>query len=323
MNNEFIDEKLSELTNVDYESSESSDSVSLKNEMDVDQEPGKPTNATSKTAQNKDKSSSGKSSKFDPELENLQKVDIFLQQLPYFDKIKQNAFQAFEEIQSNLAECIALNEIRPGFVHWTNRLIIFIHEYGLFFTKEEHIRLVRVYIELMLTPSIDLPTVDLCFQVLTDLLKKYDKISRNDLTIDWRSIYSLYLRIHKISDISSVLAPENIEQTSFANFIKYARIYFDESATQEMLAEWRPIICPFDLSMSKAFERLKLFLPTILYEHESGPKLWLNEFLNLWTTLSTRHYWESHLINLFARVAHDTIGNSIGVRTYLIYLVIS
>lgn len=139
--------------------------------MDVDQEPGKPTNATSKTAQNKDKSSSGKSSKFDPELENLQKVDIFLQQLPYFDKIKQNAFQAFEEIQTNLAECIALNEIRPGFVHWTNRLIIFIHEYGLFFTKEEHIRLVRVYIELMLTPSIDLPTVDLCFQVLTDLLK--------------------------------------------------------------------------------------------------------------------------------------------------------
>lgn len=75
-----------------------------------------------------------------------------------------------------------------------------------------------------------------------------------------------------------------------------------------MLAQWRPILCPFDLSMSEAFERFKLFLPTVLLDNELGPSLWLNEFLNLWTTLSTRHYWESHLISLFSRVAHDTIG---------------
>ena len=105
-----------------------------------------------------------------------------------------------------------------------------------------------------------------------------------------------------------------------------------------MLAEWRPLMCPFDLSMSKAFERFKLFMPTILYEHEKGPRytieqfntiqvqltisilqfltlilngkksLWMNEFLNLWTSLSTRHYWETHLTQLFSRVAHDTIG---------------
>ncbi len=34
----------------------------------------------------------------------------------------------------------------------------------------------------------------------------------------------------------------------------------------------------------------------------------MNEFLNIWTTLSTRHYWESHLTHLFSRVALDTIG---------------
>ena len=86
----------------------------------------------------------------------------------------------------------------------------------------------------MLTENIDLPTVDLCFQILTDLLKyknlkvvfilhwilkkkkfrKYDKISRLELVIEWRPIYDLYIRIHKINDISSVLAPENV---SFKN----------------------------------------------------------------------------------------------------------
>lgn len=148
---EFIDEKLSELvTGGGYESSESSDSMDL-------------VEATDKPAQ--------RFKKRDPDLEHLQKVDLFLQQLPYFDKIKLNAFQSFDEIKSKLSECLSLNELRPGFVHWTNRLIIFIHEYGLFFTKEDHLKLINVYLELMLTPNIDLPTVDLCFQILTDLLK--------------------------------------------------------------------------------------------------------------------------------------------------------
>lgn len=107
----------------------------------------------------------------DPDLVNLQKVDVFVKQLPFFDKIKANGFRAFEDLKRNLTKALVLNEMRPGFVHWTNRLIIFIHEYGLFFTKEDHIKLIKMYIEVMLTPNIDLPVVDLCFQVLADLLK--------------------------------------------------------------------------------------------------------------------------------------------------------
>ena len=159
MNSEFIDEKLSELASGGgYESSESSDSASIKNEMDLDQVPEKIDSSSNKK-------------NLDLDLANLQKVDIFVRQLPFFDKIKQNAFQALEDIKSSLAECLVNNEIRPGFVHWTNRFIIFIHEYGLFFTKEDHIRFIKIYIKLMLIPNIDLPTVDLCLQILTDLLK--------------------------------------------------------------------------------------------------------------------------------------------------------
>ena len=40
--------------------------------------------------------------------------------------------------------------------------------------------------------------------------------------------------------------------------------YFSEDATQEMLDEWRPLMCPFDVTMLKALFYFELFLPTSL-----------------------------------------------------------
>jgi len=94
-------------------------------------------------------------------------------------------------------------------------------------------------------------------------------LTREDLVIEWRPIYKLYLKIHNINDNSPILAPENLEGSSFGLFIPYARIYFDVSSTREILEELRPLMCPFDASMSQAFERCRLFLPTIMYEHET------------------------------------------------------
>lgn len=52
------------------------------------------------------------------------------------------------------------------------------------------------------------------------------------------------------------------------NFVSYARAYFDLNATREMLEDWRPMMCPFDLSFAHAFELFDLFLPSLLREHE-------------------------------------------------------
>lgn len=107
----------------------------------------------------------------DSQLKSLQKVDIYVQQLPFFDQIKKCAFETFELIRKNLSESIALNEFRPGFSHWSNQLIVFIHEYGLFFTKQDHLKLIKLFLSVMLNEKVDLPTVDYCFNVLTELLK--------------------------------------------------------------------------------------------------------------------------------------------------------
>ena len=62
----------------------------------------------------------------------------------------------------------------------------------------------------------------------------------------------------------------NIEQISFVNLVSFARIFFDLNATAEMLEEWRPLICPFDMSMNDAYERFNLFLPTLFPEHDAS-----------------------------------------------------
>lgn len=61
-----------------------------------------------------------------------------------------------------------------------------------------------------------------------------------------------------------------MEHGIFNNFVRNARIYFSTESTQEMLDEWRYLLCPFDMSMNKAIERFELFLPTLVYadEHE-------------------------------------------------------
>lgn len=48
--------------------------------------------------------------------------------------------------------------------------------------------------------------------------------------------------------------------------------YFSEASTQEMLDEWLPLMCPFDVTMHKAVAYLELFLPTMLppEQHHRG-----------------------------------------------------
>lgn len=72
--------------------------------------------------------------------------------------------------------------------------------------------------------------------------------------------------------------------------------YFPVSATQEILDEWRPKLCPFNTQdMCQALESLMLFLPMNV-PPEYGPQtynLWLKEMLNLWDTCHNSPPWEN------------------------------
>ena len=101
----------------------------------------------------------------------IQNVNPFIRHLPHFNTIKDNAFTEFEDIKQNLVRSIAFNELRPGLTHWTNRLQTYINEYGLFFDKADHLKLIEIYLNIIFTENIDLVIVDLCFSILIELLK--------------------------------------------------------------------------------------------------------------------------------------------------------
>lgn len=77
-----------------------------------------------------------------------------------------------------------------------------------------------------------------------------------------------YLPIHKLLNyMNNVLIICHLLIFFFANklmIIVCLFRYFSESATQEMLDEWRPLLCPFDVTMQRAISYFELFLPTTL-----------------------------------------------------------
>lgn len=65
--------------------------------------------------------------------------------------------------------------------------------------------------------------------------------------------------------------------------IRVCRPYFPLGATQEILQEVEPLLCPFDMTMQRAMVYLELFLPTTLTPEQDthGWKQWHQQLLGL------------------------------------------
>lgn len=76
-----------------------------------------------------------------------------------------------------------------------------------------------------------------------------------------------YIPIHKLVNVINNVCLTTFflttkRQANCDSFCSYR--YFSESATEEMLDEWRPLFCPFDVTMQRAISYFELFLPTTL-----------------------------------------------------------
>jgi len=71
--------------------------------------------------------------------------------------------------------------------------------------------------------------------------------------------------------------------------IKVARSYFSDESTQEMLDEWRPMLCFCDRSITSAWKYFEMFLPTsVRIPMEKSYSLWFNEFMTFWEAFGNR-----------------------------------
>ncbi|XP_023231412.1 proteasome activator complex subunit 4-like [Centruroides sculpturatus] len=240
-----------------------------------------------------------------------QKEVIYNKLLPYSEELDEESQRLFSEIKTNIAKSILLHELKPGTVHWLTNLSRYLKLYGRKFSKNDHIQLIKLLYKIITIPDLELNILQHVVHILTLLLKKKELLSREDLELPWRPLYELYERTmySPFERLGMFLLPLNLD-AGLKGLIQACRIYFSVDATQEMLSEWYPLICPFDTSMSKAISYLELFLPTCLppEHHDKGFKLWMPDLMKIWQSCYNINPWENHLVWLFARLANDNIG---------------
>jgi hypothetical protein len=107
----------------------------------------------------------------DDEFKNLQKISPYLKFYPNYPMVKEEARLKFQFVIENLIKSIFYNELRPGLIHWSQQFESYISEFGLYFTKEEHLNLIHLYLELLFTPDLDLSMIDYISNILNKLLR--------------------------------------------------------------------------------------------------------------------------------------------------------
>lgn len=64
--------------------------------------------------------------------------------------------------------------------------------------------------------------------------------------------------------------------------------YFPLSATKEILDEFKPLLCPYDVTFTDGFKHLEWFLPTLAVgeiERRNTWHLWFKEFFTMWESI--------------------------------------
>ncbi|XP_055031264.2 proteasome activator complex subunit 4B isoform X1 [Misgurnus anguillicaudatus] len=258
-----------------------------------------------------------------------QKEIVYNKLLPYAERLDRESNDILAQIKGNLGRAVQLRELWPGVLFWTRKLSTYLRLYGRKFNKEDHVFFIKLLYELVTIPKLEISMMQSFARLLVSLLKKKELLSQDDLELPWRPLYDLYESIlySKTEHLGLNWFPNYLAEAStkqkMLNFVrkrsvenvlktlvKSCRPYFPKTATQEMLDEWRPLLCPFDVTMQKAISYFELFLPTIMppEQHHKGFKLWFDELINLWVSVQNLPTWEGNLVNLFARLANDNIG---------------
>ncbi|XP_029642324.1 proteasome activator complex subunit 4 [Octopus sinensis] len=240
---------------------------------------------------------------------NLREI-IHNHNLPYYDELEAESERVLAQIKTNLARTVELRDIKTGAIHWVEQLLRYVRLYGLKFSKEDHIHLVKLLYELLLIPHNEFAISNKFALAINKLLKKQSLLSPEDLTLPWKPLYDFCLTIFDspYENIGLHFFSDSIVST-VKDTIHNCRTYFPLEATEEMMQLWRPLFCPFDNIVYKPLNCMQHFLPTMISpeNHHRGFKIWFDEIMSLWTTLNSSGC-EYSLVSLISRLAYDNIG---------------
>uniref|UniRef100_A0A4W5P0V8 Proteasome activator subunit 4 n=1 Tax=Hucho hucho TaxID=62062 RepID=A0A4W5P0V8_9TELE len=192
-----------------------------------------------------------------------QKDIVYNKLLPYADILDEESNDLLGKIKGNLGRAVQLREIWPGVLFWTRKLSTYMRLYGRKFSKEDHVLFIKLLYELITIDKLEISMMQGLARLLINLLKKRELLSREDLELPWKPLYELQDRIlySKTEHLGLNWFPKYLvgiglmhitpNRSPINNIIILFFRYFPESATQEMLEEWRPLLCPFDVTMQR------------------------------------------------------------------------
>ncbi|KYM97994.1 Proteasome activator complex subunit 4 [Cyphomyrmex costatus] len=251
-------------------------------------------------------------SSFETDLEEFrpQKELTYNKWLPYANELDAESRTWLAEIKGNLGRAVMLRELIPGCVFWSHKLTLYIELYGMKFSKKDHIAFIKLMYELVTIPNLDPNLINKFSATLILLLKKTKLISPKELELPWRPLYKIMTHCLQHNSIG---IHRNLSwlKSLLQCVIESVKIYFPLSATQEILDELRPKLCPHDgLTMSRSLQILECFLPLQLSpEHHSiGYQLWFDEFMTMWKVCHNGPQWENNMMYLIATLAASNIG---------------
>ncbi|CAG9565396.1 unnamed protein product [Danaus chrysippus] len=273
--------------------------------------------------------------------------------LPYVDELDRESAKFILEVKTNLAKAVMLREMKPGVGVWVSRLMKYIRINGLKFTKEDHIAFIKLIYELVLIPDLEPGKVQKFGTLFMMLTKKRHLISPEEMTLPWRPLYELGIKLFDSSATNigmlKYLSPKTTEtenaslismvrkfisgsglddalkmfgyqiqddnefpkslEGSYITMVKYARPYFEVSATEEILDEMLPLICPWS-SNSQILGPITAFIPTGLHPKYAnrGHLLWFDQLMTLWDTCYNSQCSVSDIMVLFAGLAKKNPG---------------
>ncbi|XP_053680435.1 proteasome activator complex subunit 4B-like [Anopheles nili] len=115
--------------------------------------------------------------------------------LPYADKLDDESQANLEKIKNSLGKAVAMREMGPVVMMSIKNLVTYIKLYGMKFSKEDHIKFVKLLLEMLVIPKLDPGAINRISEAIFFLLRKRVWLSTEDLQVEWRPLYDLFILV--------------------------------------------------------------------------------------------------------------------------------